>query len=143
MYDNDVYSHSASHPEVLSSIMELIPASTSWLIEPLHLHCSAIIRFVLSQGCLFPSAFSEVMSSKVLCAFPRHLCRRRLHGSFRRPHLSTPPISQRCFSKTQPRPLMETSGFTESQLLVREAISKICANYPDVCTYHSAPSQPK
>ena len=28
---------------------------------------------------------------------------------------------------------MEMSGFTQEQLDVREAISKICANYPDAC----------
>lgn len=27
---------------------------------------------------------------------------------------------------------METSGFTEEQLTVREAIQKICSNFPDV-----------
>lgn len=28
---------------------------------------------------------------------------------------------------------METSGFTETQLQVREAVAKICSNFPDVC----------
>ena len=28
--------------------------------------------------------------------------------------------------------MMETSGFSEEQLTVREAISKICANFSDV-----------
>lgn len=28
---------------------------------------------------------------------------------------------------------MEMSGFTAEQLDVREAVSKICSNYPDVC----------
>lgn len=29
-------------------------------------------------------------------------------------------------------PLMETSGFSDTQLQVREAIAKICSNFPDV-----------
>lgn len=30
---------------------------------------------------------------------------------------------------------METSGFSDTQLQVREAISKICSKYPDVSIY--------
>jgi acyl-CoA dehydrogenase len=44
------------------------------------------------------------------------------------------PIS-RPFSISLPRranTLMETSGFSDTQLEVREAISKICTNFPDV-----------
>lgn len=37
----------------------------------------------------------------------------------------------RCFSISTPRRIMETSGFTSEQLTVREAISKICSNFPD------------
>ncbi|KAF2196668.1 isovaleryl-CoA dehydrogenase [Delitschia confertaspora ATCC 74209] len=42
-----------------------------------------------------------------------------------------PPNQSRCLSASAVRPIMEMSGFTESQLEVREAVSKICANYPD------------
>lgn len=41
----------------------------------------------------------------------------------------------RCFSISASRranTLMETSGFSETQLQVREAIAKICSNFPDV-----------
>ena len=38
----------------------------------------------------------------------------------------------RCFSISAPRRIMETSSFTSEQLTVREAISKICSNFPDV-----------
>jgi acyl-CoA dehydrogenase len=36
---------------------------------------------------------------------------------------------------------METSGFSDTQLQVREAIGKICSNFPDVSSeaYHSEP----
>ncbi|KAH7385030.1 acyl-CoA dehydrogenase-like protein [Cadophora sp. MPI-SDFR-AT-0126] len=40
----------------------------------------------------------------------------------------------RCFSVSLPRQantLMETSGFSDTQLQVRESISKICSKYPD------------
>ncbi|OTA32872.1 hypothetical protein BTJ68_07993 [Hortaea werneckii EXF-2000] len=39
--------------------------------------------------------------------------------------------TQRAFSITPCRPLMETSGFTDEQLTVRDAIFKICENFPD------------
>lgn len=48
---------------------------------------------------------------------------------------SFPRVLAKQFSTTQPlnlNTLMETSGFTETQLDVREAIQKICVNYPDV-----------
>ena len=41
----------------------------------------------------------------------------------------------RTFSGSIPRranTLMETSGFSDTQLQVREAIGKICSNFPDV-----------
>ncbi|KAK7539742.1 acyl-CoA dehydrogenase [Phyllosticta citribraziliensis] len=37
----------------------------------------------------------------------------------------------RKFTATPRRPLMQTEGFSEDQLSVREAISKICSNFPD------------
>ncbi|KAJ4301560.1 hypothetical protein N0V90_003653 [Kalmusia sp. IMI 367209] len=41
-------------------------------------------------------------------------------------------FSQRhAFSTSPPRPIMETTGFTETQLTVREAIGTICANFPN------------
>ncbi|KAK4542018.1 hypothetical protein LTR36_007218 [Oleoguttula mirabilis] len=43
----------------------------------------------------------------------------------------TPKCHPRHFSLTPRRRLMETSGFTEEQLTVRDAIFKICANFSD------------
>jgi len=61
-----------------------------------------------------PSRFLRTSSSRVLLrTFKSHL-------------------SQRAFSVTSCARIMETSGFTESQMDVREAIFKICAKYPDV-----------
>ncbi|KAK8431172.1 acyl-CoA dehydrogenase/oxidase [Phyllosticta citricarpa] len=37
----------------------------------------------------------------------------------------------RNFSVTPRRPLMQTEGFSDDQMSVREAISKICSNFPD------------
>ncbi|KAK8217421.1 hypothetical protein M8818_001177 [Zalaria obscura] len=51
-----------------------------------------------------------------------------------RPVLCTSRVlvsSQRSFSVSRAQRLMETSGFTDEQLTVREAISKICSNFPD------------
>ena len=45
-------------------------------------------------------------------------------------------IQERLFSVSARRranTLMETSGFSDTQLQVREAIAKICSNFPDVC----------
>lgn len=41
-------------------------------------------------------------------------------------------VRSRCFSFTSSTQLMEMTGFTQEQLEVREAVAKICANYPDV-----------
>ena len=40
-------------------------------------------------------------------------------------------ITERSFSQTLHPRIMELTGFSEEQLDVREAISKICADYPD------------
>ncbi|RMZ12660.1 hypothetical protein D0862_02572 [Hortaea werneckii] len=54
-----------------------------------------------------------------------------------RPYLLKPrwanalQCTKRAFSITSCRPLMETSGFTDEQLTVRDAIFKICENFPD------------
>ncbi|KAF2227476.1 acyl-CoA dehydrogenase/oxidase [Elsinoe ampelina] len=45
------------------------------------------------------------------------------------PHLMNSP--KRCFSATPRIRLMETLGFTEEQLTVRESIGKICSNFSD------------
>ena len=46
--------------------------------------------------------------------------------------LSRPACSHvRTFSHSVSRPIMELSGFSEEQLDVREAISRICSNFPD------------
>lgn len=42
-----------------------------------------------------------------------------------------PRCTARAFSVTAQRKLMETSGFSEEQLTVRDAIFKICENFPD------------
>jgi acyl-CoA dehydrogenase len=52
-------------------------------------------------------------------------------ASFRacsRPWLS---VQKRGFSSTVPLRIMETTGFTENQLMVREAVSQICAKFPN------------
>lgn len=41
-------------------------------------------------------------------------------------------FSRRAFSVTTSRPLMQTLGFSEEQLTVRDAIFKICSNFSDV-----------
>lgn len=40
-------------------------------------------------------------------------------------------LPQRHFSQTTPCRLMELTGFSEEQLMVKEAISKICSSFPD------------
>ncbi|KAG9249244.1 acyl-CoA dehydrogenase/oxidase [Calycina marina] len=59
--------------------------------------------------------------------------RRRLAHSFnlRRLQHCRPMRFLSTTGMLQANTLMETSGFTESQLQVREAISKICSNFPD------------
>lgn len=37
----------------------------------------------------------------------------------------------RHFSSTTRRPLMELAGFTDEQLTVRDAVSQICARFPN------------
>src|ERR1700710_2291708 len=52
-----------------------------------------------------------------------------------RNHPRIPFSVSRQFSISLPRranTLMETSGFSDTQLQVREAIAKICSNFPDV-----------
>jgi hypothetical protein len=41
-------------------------------------------------------------------------------------------LIKRNFSSSPRRSLMGLSGFTETQLTVREAIMKLCSNFPDV-----------
>ncbi|CEJ79871.1 Putative Acyl-CoA dehydrogenase domain-containing protein [[Torrubiella] hemipterigena] len=38
---------------------------------------------------------------------------------------------RRCFSSTGSRQLMETTGFTENELMVREAIGAVCSQFPN------------
>ncbi|KAK8243220.1 acyl-CoA dehydrogenase, variant [Phyllosticta capitalensis] len=42
-----------------------------------------------------------------------------------------PALCSRQFSVTPKRKLMQTEGFSDDQMSVREAISKICSNFPD------------
>ncbi|KAK8207389.1 acyl-CoA dehydrogenase [Phyllosticta capitalensis] len=42
-----------------------------------------------------------------------------------------PALCSRHFSVTPNRKLMQTEGFSDDQMSVREAISKICSNFPD------------
>jgi acyl-CoA dehydrogenase len=62
------------------------------------------------------------------CTSILHTC---LKSSTRPSRLRSLHASRRLFSQTRPRPIMELTGFTESQLDVREAITKICSNFPD------------
>lgn len=49
-----------------------------------------------------------------------------------RPRSLLPARSSRCgFSTSATRPLMELTGFTEEQLTVRDAVSAICAKFPN------------
>ncbi|OTA76295.1 hypothetical protein M434DRAFT_38869 [Hypoxylon sp. CO27-5] len=67
----------------------------------------------------------------------RHVCRRWLMAANRRaagviPSRPSPVLnSHRRFSTTPRRNIMETTGFTENQLMVREAISAICSQFPN------------
>ncbi|EGX91135.1 acyl-CoA dehydrogenase, putative [Cordyceps militaris CM01] len=47
------------------------------------------------------------------------------------PHIGPSSEPRRRLSTTRVMQIMETTGFTENQLMVREAISKICANFPN------------
>jgi hypothetical protein len=46
---------------------------------------------------------------------------------------ATKQTKTRCFSSSPRSRLMETSNFTETQLAVREAVTKLCSEFPDVC----------
>lgn len=59
----------------------------------------------------------------------------RCFGNITRHQARMPFYASRQFSVSIPRQantLMETSGFSDTQLQVREAIAKICSNFPDV-----------
>jgi hypothetical protein len=59
----------------------------------------------------------------------------RCFGKITRHQARIPFHASRQFSVSIPRQantLMETSGFSDTQLQVREAIAKICSNFPDV-----------
>ncbi|OAA50640.1 Acyl-CoA dehydrogenase/oxidase [Metarhizium rileyi] len=45
------------------------------------------------------------------------------------PWLPGRPLQSRCFSASQTRRVMETTGFTENQLMVRDSISQICTRF--------------
>jgi len=40
-------------------------------------------------------------------------------------------VASKCFSTTALRPIMELTGFTDEQLTVREAVSQVCAQFPN------------
>ncbi|KAF2001839.1 acyl-CoA dehydrogenase NM domain-like protein [Amniculicola lignicola CBS 123094] len=67
------------------------------------------------------------MASKVLFRASLPSLRRPIRTI---PSLCTSPIS-RYFSSSQSHCVMSLSGFTQEQLDVREAVSKICSKYPD------------
>ncbi|MCJ1355024.1 MAG: hypothetical protein MMC33_005015 [Icmadophila ericetorum] len=52
-------------------------------------------------------------------------CVKQLYG------IRKEPITSKMFSTSPCSPLMELSGFSDQQLEVREAVSKICTNFPD------------
>ncbi|KAJ7102655.1 acyl-CoA dehydrogenase, variant [Mycena crocata] len=64
-----------------------------------------------------------------------YLCQvfRRSPLLFRAGKRTVPLVARnsRSFSATSSRKIMETSGFTDEQMSVREAVSKICVNFPD------------
>ena len=63
------------------------------------------------------SSLSSMTISKILC---RHAPRRTVY-----------PLAVRRFSTGNPRRIMELTGFSQEQLDVREAVGKICSNFPD------------
>jgi acyl-CoA dehydrogenase len=73
------------------------------------------------------------MTSRILSrvAAIRNLQHLTLNVSKASRHPSLRATQSRCFSLTSSRRLMEMYGFTTEQLDVREAVSKICAKYPD------------
>ena len=50
------------------------------------------------------------------------------HHTFRR---TASPLATRRFSASSPGRIMELTGFSQEQLDVREAVGKICSNFPD------------
>ena len=59
----------------------------------------------------------------------------RCRGIAKRHHPPLNSFYSRPFSASIQRranTLMETSGFSDTQLQVREAVAKICSNFPDV-----------
>merc|ERR1711939_635706 len=86
----------------------------------------------VNNSSLFLS-FPQMSSKYINSPFPNMLRTslvRCLRSSRHHPRMS----GLRCFSLSPPRranTLMETSGFSDTQLQVREAISKICSKYPD------------
>lgn len=98
-------------------------------------HCSSLrLRFLASlivcsnvlARCTM--AFRLLPRARILSNLQRHI----IPTTARTNLLTNFHAQSRCFSATPSARLMEMSGFTESQLDVREAIEKICANYPDV-----------
>ena len=68
----------------------------------------------------------------------------RSFGAVKRHSPSSFFSTARQFSISIPRranTLMETSGFSDTQLQVREAIAKICSNFPDVSSELRTPVQ--
>ena len=62
-------------------------------------------------------SLSSMTFSKILY---RHAYRRTVY-----------PLTVRRFSAGSPRRIMELTGFSQEQLDVREAVGKICSNFPD------------
>ena len=63
------------------------------------------------------SSLSSMTISKILY---RHASQRTVY-----------PLAVRRFSASSPRRIMELTGFSQEQLDVREAVGKICSNFPD------------
>ena len=78
------------------------------------------------------SWFHSTKSQKMSCTSISSFVRRAASKSYICNGIPYIRNKSRCFSISASRRIMETSGFTPEQLTVREAISKICSNFPDV-----------
>ncbi|CAI6319746.1 unnamed protein product [Periconia digitata] len=70
------------------------------------------------------------MAFRVSRAAPSLFCRQQALRT-KSSHVLPSLTQSRCFASTRPSRLMEMTGFTQDQLDVREAVTKICSHYPD------------
>ena len=86
----------------------------------------------------FPHSVFTVLSiclamftAMALRAFPLPACIRPLSRPQCSMRATKPRVAKRAFSRSSKLRIMELTGFSEEQLDVRNAISNICASYPD------------